>query len=355
MKHLVRLTAIGLFALLAPHARAADAPYPVRVVIVTTYENGNDTADAPGELQYWAERERLTERLEFPGGVHPILSNADHTVIAVLTGMSKINAATSLMALGADSRFDLKDAYWLVAGCAGIDPAVGSVGSAVWVRSVLNDIAQSVDPRDLRAGTRWPYGIFPAGSSAPNRLTPADAAHGPEADYPIVFDLNPGLTRWAYALTRTVALPQDAVAYSARWSQFAGAMQPPQVLIGDNLTSDMYWHGARMNQYARDWVALYTGGKGRFAVSEMEDAALAGALNRLDHAGKARFSRLLILRTASNFTMPPPGGDVVASLTEDYPGKGSPAFESAWRVGSMVLHQLTGNWDQYKDATPSAP
>ena len=46
------------------------------------------------------------------------------------------------MALGADPRFDLSKAYWLVAGIGGGDPADVSLGSAVWADHVLDgDIA----------------------------------------------------------------------------------------------------------------------------------------------------------------------------------------------------------------------
>ena len=55
----------------------------------------------------------------------------DHSVIAVLTGMSLVNAGVSVMALGTDPRFDLRKSYWLVAGIAGVDPEVASVGSEI--------------------------------------------------------------------------------------------------------------------------------------------------------------------------------------------------------------------------------
>ena len=52
-----------------------DAPWPIRVVIVTTFEAGNDTGDRPGEFQYWVEREHLDEVLPFAGGVHNLRVN----------------------------------------------------------------------------------------------------------------------------------------------------------------------------------------------------------------------------------------------------------------------------------------
>ena len=47
-------------------AARAEKPWPIRAVIVTTFETGNDTGDAPGEFQFWVEREHLDEVLHFP-------------------------------------------------------------------------------------------------------------------------------------------------------------------------------------------------------------------------------------------------------------------------------------------------
>jgi hypothetical protein len=56
----IRLSSFSAVALLIlvhvaviPHAQAFQAPIPIRVVVVTTFENGQDTGDAPGEFQNW--------------------------------------------------------------------------------------------------------------------------------------------------------------------------------------------------------------------------------------------------------------------------------------------------------------
>jgi len=38
---------------------AQTAPIPVKVVVVTMFERGEDTGDTPGEYQLWVERELL--------------------------------------------------------------------------------------------------------------------------------------------------------------------------------------------------------------------------------------------------------------------------------------------------------
>ena len=101
---------------------AAEPAVKVRVVVVAMFEPGNDTGDVPGELQYWVEREKLERVWDFPQGERHIRSNADGSILAVVTGTGTIHSAATIMALGLDPRFDLTHAYWVVAGIAGRIP-----------------------------------------------------------------------------------------------------------------------------------------------------------------------------------------------------------------------------------------
>src|SRR5580700_11652991 len=128
-----------LTALVAPSAssQATDPPIPIKVVVVTMFEVGADTGDRPGELQYWVERNHLDTILPFPQAYHHLRMNRDG-VLAVLTGMGTAKAAGSIMALGLDPRFDLRKAYWIVAGIAGVHHADASLGSAAWAEWVVD-------------------------------------------------------------------------------------------------------------------------------------------------------------------------------------------------------------------------
>src|SRR5260370_39962438 len=114
----------------------AKAPIEVKVVVVTMFERGADTGDDPGEFQFWVEREKLTQIIAFPQGYRDLRMN-DKGVLGIVTGIGTAKAAASIMALGLDPRFDLKNAYWLVAGLAGIHPAGGSPRSASLGRWVV--------------------------------------------------------------------------------------------------------------------------------------------------------------------------------------------------------------------------
>ena len=50
-------------------------------------EAGNDTGDRPGEFQFWVEREKLTQVHAFPQGYRDLRTNAEGSVLGVVTGV----------------------------------------------------------------------------------------------------------------------------------------------------------------------------------------------------------------------------------------------------------------------------
>jgi purine nucleoside permease len=322
-------------------ANAQQKPWPVRAVIVATFEIGADTGDVPGEFQFWVEREHLDEVVDFPGGVHPLRTNKDHTIIGMLSGTTLVNATASMMALGLDPRFDLTHAYFLINGIAGVDPQIASLGSAAWANYVVNDVAREIDPRDAPAD--WPYGILPVGAPAPNPPSMQDVPWFASDLYP----LNTRLTAWAYAQTKDLKLADDPKVAEFRmgYTGFPNAQKPPFVLIGDSFASDYFWHGKIMTQFARDWVRLQTGGKGTFAMTEMEDAGFMNAIGRLGTMHRVDPNRVMVLRTSSNYSEPRPGHTAVESILEGTHLGTRIALESAYLCGNTVLQKILTNWD----------
>ena len=332
------LACLALFSI-APMADGQAKPWPIRAVIVTTFEVGADAGDVPGEFQFWVEREHLDQVLEFPGGVHVLRTNADHTVLGMVSGTTLVNATASMMALGLDPRFDLTHAYILINGIAGVDPKDASIGSAAWARYVVGDVAREIDPRE--APSDWPYGLFPNGSTGPKPATLPKAPWLRSNLYP----LNAKLAEWAFAQTRKLSLGDDpaVAAFRLGFAGYPNAQRPPFVLMGDTFASDYYWHGSIMNGYANDWVDLYTGGKGNFVMTEMEDSGFMEALERLQKMQRVDERRVMVLRTGSNYSMQRPGHTAVESVTAPYIGSRL-ALESAYLCGSTVLHQLLDHW-----------
>jgi purine nucleoside permease len=336
-------------ALVLLTAVAAAQPIPVKVVIVTMFERGADTGDQPGEFQYWVEREKLDRVLPFPQGWRNLRMNSEG-VLGMCTGVGTAKAAASIMALGMDPRFDLRKAYWLVAGIAGVDPEDASIGSAAWAEWIVDgDLGHEIDAREIPAG--WKTGMIPLRKSKPYELPRQVPDEGE------VYHLVPSLVDWAYRLSKDVKLEDtDAMRKQrVRYSSRRNANRPPFVLKGDTISSSTFWHGRRMSEWANDWVRYYTDGKGNYVTTAMEDTGTLQSLVFLQATGKVDRNRALVLRTASNFDQQRDGITAAESLAETKIASYAaymPSLESAWRVGSVVVHELVRNWTRYQNQLP---
>jgi purine nucleoside permease len=323
---------------------------PIKVVVVSMFEHGEITGDRPGEFQFWAERWPLNTSLSFPAGEFDLRLSEDG-VLGICTGGGIPNATASIMALGLDNRFDLSEAYWLVAGIAGGDPKDLSLGSAAWAKFIIDgDLLFEIDAREIPED--WPYGIIPLGGHKPAKVE-TDLSTGWTVDT-IQFALNETLVDWAYELTKNVEIPinESVGQFQAQFVNNPNARRPPFVTIGDTLSASTYWHGHHLNNWAEDWVKLYSSQRGNFMTSNMEDSGTMTALHRLARINKADSNRVLVLRTVSNFTVPPPGKTATWSATAEYPDKGRASLEAAYRVGSVVVKDLVDNWDRYQKEMP---
>jgi len=353
------LFALALAILLPAEATqaAGRASLPIRVVVVTTFEIGKDSGDTAGEFQEWVEKLPLNEVAPFPQGYHALRLNRTLGVLGIVTGEGPTRAAASIEALGNDPRFDLSHAYIVLAGIAGVDPAVGSSGSAFWALHVVDgDLAHEIDAREIPPD--WKTGYVPLQRAHPYEMPVPDAQ---SIDGSSMFTLNAGLVRWAYQQTRTVVLADSPAlkAIRARYTGFSAGQAPATVGVGDTLSAGTFWLGARMNQWAEDWVAYWTHGRGRFATTAEEDAGFMQALTFLAQIHKVDLNRVLVLRTASNFDMPPPGQTPAQMLAaEAQPGSLSAfaqSIDAAYAVGSQVVRTLAGHWDVYRTKVPASP
>ena len=342
------LSSVAALLVLGRAHAATPAPVEVKVVVVTMFEVGADEGDTAGEFQLWKERQKLTTRFAF-AHFHDLFFNPKTGVLGVLTGEGTANSATAVMELGMDPRFDLTHAYWIVAGIAGVDPADASVGSAAWAEYVVDgDLAHEIDAREIPPD--WRTGRFPLDSKRPYD----PGAHPAPGQ---MFRLNPGLVDWAYQLTRHIELPDSPSLEKARalYTGYPNALKPPFVLKGDNLAAMTFWHGKLLNDWANEWVSYWTQGKGNFVTSAMEDTGTLVALNYLAGTKKVDKDRALVLRTASNYTMQPPGltaAQNMARENEGYSGMEA-SVDSAYRVGSAVVDEILKNWKKYRDHLPA--
>jgi purine nucleoside permease len=330
----------------------ASAPIPIKVVIITMYQPGEDIGGPPGEFQLWVEREHLDRVLPLASGYHHVRLN-NEGVLGLLTGVGTAKAAASVMALGLDPRFDVSKAYWIVAGMGGGDPADVSLGSAVWAEHVIDgDLSYEIDAREIPAD--WPTGYVPRQKTVPYEQPVRSGLEGE------VYTLNPALVKWAFYLTQNVPLhDSDAMRVAReRFPGFPNALKPPFVARGDAMSSSTFWHGAKMDEWANSWTRYYTGGKGNYIVAGMEDTGTLQSLTFLDHAGRADLRRVLVLRTVSNYDRQPPGATAAADLKDFSTGHYSaflPALEAAEKVGDKVVRDIIEHWSERASTIPHAP
>lgn len=336
-------------------------PIEIKVVVVTMFEIGEDEGDKPGEFQLWKAGQNLNTCLPFDVSYHDICINPETGVMGIVTGMGTAKSASAIMALGLDPRFDLTHAYWLVAGIAGMDPADASIGSAAWATWLIDgDLAHQIDAREIP--DNWTTGYFPLFNTEPllqnQTLDPSQLNRHGQSSNGEVYQLNGQLADWAYTLTKDIEL-NDYPAMQALRKKYQGypnAQKPPFVLKGEHLAASTFWHGELLTQWANDWTHYWTTGKGNFVSSGMEDTGSYQSILYLDKAGKVDRSRFMVVRTGSNYSMPPPGLTPIENLQLEsgengYAGMQS-SLESAYLVGSKVVDTILANWSQYKTTMP---
>ena len=324
-------------------------PLKVKVVILTTFEIGADTGDTPGEFQYWVERRKMDTIIPLSNAFHDVRTDGTG-VIAMVTGMATANAASSVMALGTDPRFDLSRAYWIVAGIAGINPSRGSLGSAVWADCVVDgDVAYEIDGREIPGS--WATGVIPWERTKPyEEPRPTDMQQ--------LYLLNPALVDWAVRDTKDLVLEDTPGMKKMRdgYTGFSEAQEPPKVLKGATISTSRFWEGAMMSKWAEDWVRYWSAGASQYYTTACEDSGIMRALTNLANAKKIDLNRVLVLRTASDYDQPPPGVTPAQSLAaKDSPehlGGFLPSLEAAFRVGNKVVSDIVKNWEEYSAAGP---
>jgi purine nucleoside permease len=333
------------------HPASSEA---IKVVVVTMFEPGRGR---PGELARFRAGLQL-EPWNLPDLPRGTAWRNRAGVAALVAGVGPVNTAVNLLTFGLLAGADFRKTYWLICGIGGGNPARCSLGSAVWADWVVDgDLAHDLHPADHPPA--WSTGILPLGASEPfGRPNFAPGLFGEPAQ---VFRLNHRLAAWARRRASDITLYDSAALAAARapYREFAAGAQPPTVTGGGVLSAARFWHGPRHHTWAEQWVKFWTKGRGHLAVSSMEDSGSLGALRQLDRLGRADWRRVLVLRSVSNYTVPPPGGAAEASLAgEPSPRPNRPAasrkpgnfpgleaaLENAWRAGRMVVRTLIKDW-----------
>ncbi|KAE9397572.1 purine nucleoside permease [Gymnopus androsaceus JB14] len=279
-------------------------------------------------------------------GFSPLFPDAhcteDGSICQVITREAEINAALTITSLVHSPAFDLASTYFLIAGIAGVNPEVATLTSVTFPRYAVQVALQyefdgREKPRDFLTGY-VPQGLF-----APNQYP--QTLYGTE-----VFELNVALCTLAVQFARhavlnnTEATQQVQMAF-ANSTIYKAATKPPSIVECDTATSDNFWTGILLGEAFKDTTTLFTNGTGVYCTTQQEDNGTLEALLRAALARLVDFSRIVVMRTASDWDRPSPGETAANLFLADPPGF-EPAILNIMLAGVEVVQGLVNGWDK---------
>lgn len=202
------------------------------------------------------------------------------------------------MALTLSPAFNLTSTYFMVAGIAGINPEVATTGSVTFAKYAVQVALQyEFDTRELP--DNFTTGYIPFNSDSPDQYP--TSIYGTE-----VFEVNEALQDYAYNLAKTTKLNDSdtAVVYRANYASseiYAAGAAAPDVYKCDVATSDVYYSGKLLGEAFGNFSTLMTNGSAVYCSTAQEDNATLEVLLRAALAGLVDFSRIIVMRTASDF------------------------------------------------------
>lgn len=221
--------------------------------------------------------------------------------------------------------FDFTKTYFMIAGIAGVSPKVATLGSVTFAKYAVSvEMQYEFDAREIPAN--FTTGYVPQGSTDPTEYP--QSIYGTE-----VFEVNDNLRQLAIGFAKTAVLNDsaDAMAYRANYAStkaYEAGSQGPSVVGCDVATSDVYFSGTLLSEAFENTTKLFTNGSGVYCTTAQEDTATLEALLRGAIANLTDFSRIIVMRTASDFDRPY-AGEVRSLVSEPY-------FSSTFRAARPV-------------------
>ncbi|KAM3067546.1 hypothetical protein ACMFMG_000137 [Clarireedia jacksonii] len=323
-----------------PRAGYSNGSYPItpKVFIISMFSD-------EGVAWYGIpEFDILAQNITVPG-ISPLFPQvhctADGQVCQVTTGEGEINAAVTVNSIAHSPLFDLHQTYFLIAGIAGVSPKVTTIGAVTFARfAVAVALQYEIDAREKP--TNWTTGYFPQGGSSPT--DGLVEIYGTE-----VFEVNDDLKQVAMTFARNATLNDtaDAIAYRALYGEnpiYALGAQPPSVVACDTASSDVYFTGELLANAFENTTSRWTNGSAVYCSTQQEDNATLEALLRAATTNLVDFSRIIIMRTASDFDRPHVNQTILDNLLVESQGY-EPSILNIYLAGVKVVEGILNGWD----------
>lgn len=238
--------------------------------------------------------------------------------------------------------FDLSQTYFLLAGIAGVNPKAATTCSVTFARFAIQVALQyEIDIRELPQD--FSTGYIPQGSHKPGQYP--TSIYGSE-----VFEVNAELRSLAASFARNATLADTPTAQEYRGKYvttegvYEAGTRAPSVFECDVASSDVYYSGHLLADAFDNTTKLLTNGTGSLCTTAQEDNATLEALLRAAYHKAIDFSRIIIMRTASNFDRPYPGQSALDNLYADQ-GTFEPAVMNLFNAGIEVVKGILQGWN----------
>jgi purine nucleoside permease len=114
--------------------------------------------------------------------------------------------------------------------------------------------------------------------------------------------------------------------------------------------SDVWFSGNILSSYANNLTELLTNGTGTYCMTAEEDNATLEALVRVAKFGLVDFSRIIVMRTASDFDRQYPGQTAVDNLLFTNQGAFLPSIANLYIAGIKVVEGIISGWSSTFEA-----
>ena len=131
----------------------------------------------------------------------------------------------------------------------------------------------------------------------------------------------------------------------ATTSAYKAGSKAPSVIGCDVATSDVYFSGTLLGEAFENTTKLFTNGSGVYCTTAQEDNATLEALLRGANNSLVDFSRIIVLRTASDFDRPYKGEADTVNLFYAEQGGFDPAIANIYLAGIKVVEGILTQWE----------